>query len=206
MISTRDKPLANRAHRPRKHHRRPRRMPSYFCPHTILIRRRCISTTRRALSSWRVLLRRQRVLKPRGGRFRFSPPLARCAHVSLPFLSILPSRYPSRIVHLIYAPTLPAHILRARTQYVLLRPNIFLPFSCGLYLTAIFQPSFCILLKYLARSHASIYGILFCNQAQLYLTLRNELSATPYHFFQRRSREARFLRAARRTYIYTLAV
>jgi len=50
------------AHRPRK---RPRRMPSRFPPadHSHLRRCICISTTRRALSSWRcrVLLRRQRV-------------------------------------------------------------------------------------------------------------------------------------------------
>ncbi|KAJ6505628.1 hypothetical protein DFH09DRAFT_1200887 [Mycena vulgaris] len=66
-----------------------------FRPQTILIRRRCISTARRALlnSTWRCrfLLRRLRVSKPRGGRFRFSPPRARCAYFSLPFLSILPA-------------------------------------------------------------------------------------------------------------------
>ncbi|KAJ6553717.1 hypothetical protein DFH09DRAFT_1166609, partial [Mycena vulgaris] len=68
-----------------------------FRPQTILIRRRCISTARRALlnSTWRCrfLLRRLQVSKPRGGRFRFSPPRARCAHFSLPLLSILPARY-----------------------------------------------------------------------------------------------------------------
>ncbi|KAJ6541089.1 hypothetical protein DFH09DRAFT_1175103, partial [Mycena vulgaris] len=51
-----------------------------FRPQTILIRRRCISTARRALlnSTWRcrLLLRRLQVSKPRGGRFRFSPPRA----------------------------------------------------------------------------------------------------------------------------------
>ncbi|KAJ6553726.1 hypothetical protein DFH09DRAFT_1166634, partial [Mycena vulgaris] len=51
-----------------------------FRPQTILTRRQCISTARRALlnSTWRCmfLLRRLRVSKPRGGRFRFSPPRA----------------------------------------------------------------------------------------------------------------------------------
>ncbi|KAJ7833315.1 hypothetical protein B0H14DRAFT_1165969 [Mycena olivaceomarginata] len=87
-FSTRANSLTTRS---RKRHRRPRRMLSHFPPaQTILIRRRCISTTRRALSSrsGRVLLRRQRALKPRGRRFRFSSPHARCAHFSLPFLYI----------------------------------------------------------------------------------------------------------------------
>jgi hypothetical protein len=132
----------------------PARHRLIFRPQTILIRRQRVSTTRRALFSWRcrVLLRRQRVLN-RGS--------------SLPFLSILPSRYlASRIVHLIYAPTLPARTWRActlgaRTQSVLLHPYIFLPFSWGfswgLYLTAISHPRFASYPKDLARLRASMY-------------------------------------------------
>jgi hypothetical protein len=169
-----------------------------FHPQTILIRRRCISTTERALSGWRctVPLRRQVGFKPWGGRFRFSPPRARCPHFSLPFLSILPSQYlSSRIVHAIYAPALPARTLRARTPCVLLHPNIFLLFSCYQSLTGICQPSFCIPPKNIwsvcALLHTVMYGILFffCNEAQLYLALP--------------SPEAGSLRAARRAYIYT---
>jgi hypothetical protein len=117
----------------------------------------------------------------------------RFAHFSLLFLYILPSRYlSSRIVHLIYRPTLPARTLRVRTHYVLLHRNIFPTFSVAC--TSLRSPSrrFVSYLKYLASSRASIYGILFCHQAQLYLALR--------------SREAGSLRAARRTCIYTLAV
>jgi hypothetical protein len=123
----------------------PARHRLIFRPQTIPIRRRCVSTTRRALFSWRcrVLLRRQLVLKP----LSFIPASCPVAHISLYrfFIFFHPDISSSRILHLIY--TLPARTLRARTQCVLPHPNIFLPFSCGLYLTAICQPSFCILPK-----------------------------------------------------------
>jgi hypothetical protein len=105
---------------------------------------------------------------------------------SLFFLSILPSRYPSsRIVHLIYAPTLPAHTWRVRRLYVLLHPNIFLAFCVPCTSLRSASRGFVSYPKYLVRSLAP------CNYAQLYLALR--------------SRGAGSLRAARRTYIYTLA-
>jgi hypothetical protein len=91
-----------------------------------------VSTTRGALSS-RFLLRRQRVFEPRGGRFRFSPPRG-CAHFSLP---VIP---PDISLLLSYrAPTSRARTLHARTVYTMfhLDPNLFLPFSWGLYLTVL---------------------------------------------------------------------
>jgi hypothetical protein len=134
-----------------------------------------------------VLPRRQQVLKPQSGRFRFSLPHARCAYFSLSFLPILPFRYrfSSRIVYLIYAPTLPARTLRPRTQYVLLHPNIFILFSRVLCLSVIRQPSFCILpnISGLFVRFYILYPLR--TQAQIYLALR--------------SREAGSLEAARQT-------
>ncbi|KAJ7824912.1 hypothetical protein B0H14DRAFT_1293138 [Mycena olivaceomarginata] len=103
----------------------------FFIAVIFLIRRRCISTTRRPLSSWsgRVLLRRQRVLKPRGRRFRFSSPHARCAHFSLLFLyihSFIPISLLSYPTSYTYFTHPYFEYLRARTQCVLLHLNIFL--------------------------------------------------------------------------------
>jgi hypothetical protein len=100
-----------------------------FLPQTILIRGRCISTTRQAFFNWRcgVLLRRQRVLKP-----RFSPPCDRWAHFSLQFLPIYPSRNLSSplvsYVQLRYGPTLPGDTLGVRTHCALYIPIYSSPF------------------------------------------------------------------------------
>jgi hypothetical protein len=138
-------------------HRNPIGVPAgcrlIFRPQTILIRRRCISTTKRVLSSrrCRVFLRRQRVLRPGGRRFRFSPPRAHCTHLSLPFLLFLhPDIYPLLSYILYTVLCMPIHNVYF---YILIYS---FPFFAACTLV---QSASCCLVsyaKYLARSPASI--------------------------------------------------
>jgi hypothetical protein len=109
FFSTRANPCTTRS---RKRHRCPRRTLSHFPPadhsHPAAVR---FHHQAGAFQLERQgPLRRQRTLKPRGRRFRFSSPHARCAHFSLPFLyihSFIPiSPFGSYILYIFYPPVL----------------------------------------------------------------------------------------------------